>query len=435
MADSPTTTQTISNLTEKDADSVKDIDTMILEDNEDTKKITFSSVAKVLLGRIKNSGIEFDDTQTSDEIANISSGELLPSLFGKIKNAISGLISHIGNKDNPHGVTGDQINLSSENVKTAVGYTPANKTDLDQLSSDVDNINSMKIIGRNLQLGTQDWDKSAFLSASTDDVTITGEELVVTNSSCPCSFIQVETGEYYTISIDIKSNTAYTSPIQGFAVALFSKSGVKETQEYAQIPSLGTEWTRYSHIVKIPTGITKISVELVNGTALDLVISYRHLKVEKGINATEYLAAPEDTDRKIADVASQIGDLGSLTTTQKDNLVNAINSIGSSSSPSFTTEIQPVGSMHNYGDFIGGYVQIGKLVCVDISIMVGDEYYAQNLLCYGLPNPIDGYALVTVMNSGTAQYGQGYISGGSLFLNIAASSGASLYICGSYLSK
>lgn len=38
MADSPTTTQTISNLTEKDADSVKDIDTMILEDNEDTKK-------------------------------------------------------------------------------------------------------------------------------------------------------------------------------------------------------------------------------------------------------------------------------------------------------------------------------------------------------------------------------------------------------------
>lgn len=270
MADSPITTQTISNLTEKDADSVKDIDVMILEDNEDTKKITFSSVAKVLLGRIKNSGIEFDDTLTSDEIANISSGELLPSLFGKIKNAIGGLISHISNKDNPHEVTGDQINLSGENIKTAVGYTPANKVDLDQLSSDV---------------------------------------------------------------------------------------------------------------------------------------------------------------------TSQIGDLGNLTTAQKDNLVSAINSIGSSSSPSFTTEIQPVGSMHNYGDFIGGYVQIGKLVCVDISIMVGDEYYAQNLLCYGLPDPIDGYALVTVMNSGTAQYGQGYISGGSLFLNIAASSGVSLYICGSYLSK
>lgn len=47
--------------------------------------------------------------------------------------------------------------------------------------------------------------------------------------------------------------------------------------------------------------------------------------------------------------------------------------------------------MHNYGDFIGGYVQIGKLVWVDISIMVGDEYYAQNLLCYDLPDPIDIY--------------------------------------------
>lgn len=435
MADSPTTTQTISNLTEKDADSVKDIDIMILEDNEDTKKITFSSVAKVLLGRIKNSGIDFEDTQTSDEITNISSGELLPSLFGKIKNAINGLISHIGNKDNPHGVTGDQIKLSSENVKTAVGYTPANKTDLDQLSSDVNNINSMKIIGRNLQLGTKDWDNSAFLSDSIDNVTITDEELIVTNSSCPCSFIQVETGEYYTISIDIKSNTAYTSPTQGFAVALFSKSGIREISEYTQIPSLGTEWTRYSHTIRIPSGITKISVELINGTALDLVISYRHLKVEKGINATEYLAAPQDADRKIADVASQIGDLGNLTTAQKDNLVNAINSISSSSSPSFATEIQPIYNSENYGYFSGGYVQVGKLVCVDIQVMLGDEYYVGNLLCSGLPSPIDGYALVTVIHSGTMQYGQGYISGGSIFLNIAAGSGNSLCICGSYLSK
>ena len=56
-----------------------------------------------------------------------------------------------------------------------------------------------------------------------------------------------------------------------------------------------------------------------------------------------------------------------------------------------------------------------------------DEYYAQNLLCYDLPDPIDGYALVTVMNSGTAQYGQGYISGVSLFLNIAQAL-APLYI-------
>lgn len=435
MADKPTTTQTISTLTEKDADSVKDIDIMILEDNEDTKKITFSSVAKVLLERIKNSVIDFDDTQTSDELVNITSGELLPSLFCKIKKAIDKLISHIENKENPHEVTGDQINLSSENVESAIGYTPANQSNVDQLETDINKINSMELTGRNLQLGTQYWDKSAFLSGDTSDVNITGDEVVVTSSSCPCSSIQVETSQHYTISVDIKSDIAYTSPTYGFSIALFSKNGTQETQEFVQVTSLNTEFSRFSYTLKIPSGITSISVELLNGSAIGIVMSYRHLKVEKGINVTEYLPALEDTDKRIVDISSQIGDLDSLTTTQKDSIVNAINEINSSSSTSLTTEIQPVINAFNYGNFEGGYVQIGHMVCVHIEVMLSDDYYAGNSLCIGLPDPVDGYAIVNALHGGTMAYSEGNITGGTLFVNMSASVGNFLYINGSYLSR
>lgn len=51
-------------------------------------------------------------TQASS-LANIASGEKLSVIFGKVMKAIADLISHIGNKSNPHAVTKSQVGLGN----------------------------------------------------------------------------------------------------------------------------------------------------------------------------------------------------------------------------------------------------------------------------------------------------------------------------------
>lgn len=50
-------------------------------------------------------------------LATLKSGEKLSVAFGKIAKAISGLISHLSDKNNPHGVTAEQIGIESTTVR------------------------------------------------------------------------------------------------------------------------------------------------------------------------------------------------------------------------------------------------------------------------------------------------------------------------------
>ena len=71
-------------------------------------------------------------------------------LFCKIKLAISNLITHLNNKENPHGVTKKQIGLENvenkssesirsdltvENIETALNYKPVSPTDFENYKS------------------------------------------------------------------------------------------------------------------------------------------------------------------------------------------------------------------------------------------------------------------------------------------------------------
>ena len=75
----------------------------------------------------------------SSVLSNIISGETLTVIMGKISKAINDIISHIGNKSNPHSVTKSQIGLGNVENKSgatirgemtksevvdALGYTP-----------------------------------------------------------------------------------------------------------------------------------------------------------------------------------------------------------------------------------------------------------------------------------------------------------------------
>ena len=81
--------------------------------------------AQVGLGNVPNVATN-DQTPTytvASEDTALTSGEKLSVAFGKIAKAISSLISHLGNKKNPHGVTKSQVGLGSV-VNTGDSATP-----------------------------------------------------------------------------------------------------------------------------------------------------------------------------------------------------------------------------------------------------------------------------------------------------------------------
>lgn len=120
--------------------------------------------SQVGLGNVPNVATN-DQTPTYSDtttLVTLSSGEKISIAFAKIKLAITTLINHLANKSNPHGVTKSQVGLGNVdnkssatirgeltkgNVTTALGYTPANQTDMTnaqdaitQLNSDYDTI-------------------------------------------------------------------------------------------------------------------------------------------------------------------------------------------------------------------------------------------------------------------------------------------------------
>lgn len=96
----------------------------------------------------------YSDTTT---LVTLSSGEKISIAFAKIKLAITTLIKHLVNKSNPHGVTKSQVGLGNvenkssatirseitdANVATALGFTPANQTDMTNAQDAITQLNS-----------------------------------------------------------------------------------------------------------------------------------------------------------------------------------------------------------------------------------------------------------------------------------------------------
>ena len=72
--------------------------------------------SQIGLGNVPNVSTN-DQTPTFDvptTIDSIRSGERLGNLFGKISRAILDLISHVNSRNNPHGVTADQVNAAGK---------------------------------------------------------------------------------------------------------------------------------------------------------------------------------------------------------------------------------------------------------------------------------------------------------------------------------
>lgn len=115
--------------------------------------------SQVGLGNVPNVATN-DQTPTYSDtttLVTLSSGEKISIAFAKIKLAITTLINHLANKSNPHGVTKSQVGLGNVenkssatirgeltkgNVTTALGFTPANQTDMTNAQNDIKQLNS-----------------------------------------------------------------------------------------------------------------------------------------------------------------------------------------------------------------------------------------------------------------------------------------------------
>lgn len=89
--------------------------------------------------------------EESKELEELKSGEPYLSAFGKIKKAVGALIAHIGDKDNPHGVTLAQLGAAAANSlaehiqdkKNPHGVTKA-QVGLGNCDNTADNVKSVK---------------------------------------------------------------------------------------------------------------------------------------------------------------------------------------------------------------------------------------------------------------------------------------------------
>lgn len=115
--------------------------------------------SQVGLGNVPNVATN-DQTPTYSDtttLVTLSSGEKISIAFAKIKLAITTLINHLANKSNPHGVTKSQVGLGNVenkssatirgeltkgNVTTALGFTPANQTDMTNAQNAITQLNS-----------------------------------------------------------------------------------------------------------------------------------------------------------------------------------------------------------------------------------------------------------------------------------------------------
>jgi len=116
--------------------------------------------SQVGLGNVPNVATN-DQTPTYSDtttLVTLSSGEKISIAFAKIKLAITTLIN-LANKSNPHGVTKSQVGLGNVenkssatirgeltkgNVTTALGFTPANQTDMTNAQDAITQLNSDK---------------------------------------------------------------------------------------------------------------------------------------------------------------------------------------------------------------------------------------------------------------------------------------------------
>ena len=156
-------------------------------------------------------------------------------------------------------------------------------------------IKDLQIGGRNLQLGSGDWNESAWLSKN--GVKINNDVAFMPSATYPrCSVIPVNINVQYTFSIDIKADvTSDIVPSCGLILLDFFDNDMSRSEIIWVPGKLTSDWQRITYSFTVPSNknIKYLSVGLRN-TASITNVYFKKLKVELGNKATDWTPAPED---------------------------------------------------------------------------------------------------------------------------------------------
>lgn len=174
-------------------------------------------------------------------------------------------------------------------------------------------VTNLQIGGRNLYKGTKYWNGEWIIK---DGVTIAGDVAKMTAVAYPrYGTVAVKSKEQYTISIEIKSDTAHTTAEGGVILLDFVDSKNQRVVAKWVPGSFTTEWKRINYTFDVPEShnIVALWVGLRNNS--NKVVYFRYLKLEKGNKATDWTPAPEDVDANISSVEGKITTVSNQYTT------------------------------------------------------------------------------------------------------------------------
>lgn len=261
-------------------------------------------------------------------LANIVSKETLSTMLGKISKAIADLISHIGNKSNPHSVTKAQVGLGN------VGNFKAVSTVANQGLTDAEKSNARTNIGAGTSSFSGSYNdlsnKPTLGTASEKDVPTTGNasttQVVMGNdtrlsdarkASDVYSWAKAETKPSYTkseVGLGNVDNTADSAKSVKYATSANSASkatGVVDYGSTANIIQIG-----YAGKGVTTDNLTHIAGYIENGTRIKDV-SKNTLKSWLGLGSLAYSSATIPT------IPSSLPANGGNSTTVNGHTVNS----------------------------------------------------------------------------------------------------------------
>ena len=176
-----------------------------------------------------------------------------------------------------------------------------------------DMLNEMEIGGRNFHLGSEKWSNSAF-TAKTGSIIEENVLTVQSKQAVNSCYMNVEAGEEYTFSVDMKTTTnTYNS--HTYLIQYYNSANTRLSYEW-NTSQLTTSWKRFSQTFTIPDNVTKVSIGYRSDSTT--LVSYRYPKFEKGNKATDWTPAPED-------LRNEMNDAINLQKQRIDDIVNDSN--------------------------------------------------------------------------------------------------------------